>query len=58
MRITWGWVPWEEPIGIVDRVVAYPAIPEATDKATEAPIAPGLAPAPAVAPKAAAPAKK
>ena len=19
LRITWGWVPWEEPIGIVDR---------------------------------------
>jgi outer membrane protein len=58
VRITWGWVPWEEPIGIVDRTIAYPAIPEPKDKATEAPIAPGLAPPPAVTPKAAAPAKK
>jgi outer membrane protein len=58
VRITWGWVPWEEPIGIVDRTIAYPVIPQPADKATEAPIAPGLAPPPAATPKAGAPAKK
>ena len=46
VRMTWGWVPWEEPIGIVDRVVALPAIPQPKGKATEAAIAPGLAPPP------------
>jgi len=57
VRMTWGWVPWEEPIGIVDRTLALPAIPQPKDKATEAPIAPGLAPAPVVAPAPAAPKK-
>ena len=57
VRMTWGWVPWEEPIGVVDRVLAFPPIPETKDKAVEAPIAPGLAPAPVVAPAAAAPKK-
>jgi outer membrane protein len=50
VRMTWGWVPWEEPIGIVDRTLALPPIPQPKDKATEAAIAPGLAPAPAAAP--------
>jgi len=57
VRMTWGWVPWEEPIGIVDRVVSFPPIPEPKDKPTEAPIAPGLAPPPVVAPAAAPPRK-
>ncbi len=48
-RITWGWVPWEEPIGVVDRVVAFPAIPQAADRPVEAAIAPGLQPPPAAA---------
>jgi len=47
VRMTWGWVPWEEPIGIVDRTVALPSIPQAKDRATEPAIAPGLAPPPA-----------
>lgn len=51
LRITWGWVPWEEPIGIVDRVLTpYPA-PVVTEKPVEAAIPPGLQPPPAVAPK-------
>lgn len=47
LRITWGWVPWEEPIGLVDRAVAYPPIPQAEDKAREPAISPGLLPPPA-----------
>ncbi|WP_337188403.1 TolC family outer membrane protein [Phenylobacterium sp.] len=52
LRITWGWVPWEEPIGVIDRLLTpFPssAPPEPRD---EAPVAPGLQPAPAVAPSA------
>ncbi|CAN7314437.1 TolC family outer membrane protein [Phenylobacterium sp. LjRoot219] len=59
LRITWGWVPWEEPIGVVDGAIAYPAIPKAKDKALEPAISPGLLPppaGPAAAPAAAAPA--
>lgn len=48
LRITWGWVPWEEPIGVVDRAIAYPVIPQAKDKPREAAISPGLLPPPAV----------
>lgn len=46
LRITWGWVPWEEPISIIDRTVAVPPIPQPADKPVEAPIAPGLQPPP------------
>lgn len=46
LRITWGWVPWEEPIGLVDRAIAYPPIPQAKDKAREPAISPGLLPPP------------
>ncbi|HEY8571065.1 TolC family outer membrane protein [Phenylobacterium sp.] len=46
LRITWGWVPWEEPISIVDRVVALPPAPQPKDKPTEPPIGPGLQPPP------------
>jgi outer membrane protein len=50
LRITWGWVPWEEPIGIVDQVATpWPAVKPA-EKPAEAPIPPGLQPPPAVAP--------
>lgn len=50
LRITWGWVPWEEPISIVDgAVTAWPASAPG-DKPTENAIAPGLQPGPAVAP--------
>lgn len=47
LRITWGWVPWEEAISIVDRTVAVPPIPQPKDKPIEAPIPPGLQPPPA-----------
>ena len=47
LRITWGWVPWEEPIGLVDRAVAYPPISKASEAPQERPIGPGLQPAPA-----------
>ncbi|MDB5422955.1 MAG: type secretion outer membrane protein TolC [Phenylobacterium sp.] len=57
VRMTWGWVPWEEPIGIVDRTVAIPPIPQPKDKPVEARIGQGLAPPPAVAPVAAPPKK-
>ena len=44
LRITWGWVPWEEPIGALDRAVAYPPIPRTGEKAREPAVAPGLQP--------------
>ena len=49
LRITWGWVPWEEPISIVDRVVALPPPPQPKDRAVEPPIGPGLQPPPSAA---------
>jgi outer membrane protein len=51
VRMSWGWVPWEEPIGVLDRALSFPVIPQATDKPAEAPIGPGLSPGP-VAPSA------
>ncbi len=57
VRMTWGWVPWEEPIAIVDRVVSFPPIVEPKGKPTEAAIPPGLTPPPVVAPAVAAPRK-
>lgn len=52
LRITWGWVPWEEAVGAVDRVATpWPAkVP--TEKVEEKPLGPGLEPAPAAAPPA------
>jgi outer membrane protein len=50
LRITWGWVPWEEPIGVVDRAVAVPPIPQPKDLPHEKPIGPGLQPPPGVEP--------
>ena len=47
LRMTWGWVPWEEPVGIIDQLLTpYPA-KAPSEKAAEAPIGPGLQPAPA-----------
>jgi len=46
LRITWGWVPWEIPIGIVDRAVTYPPTPQTKDLPQEKPIPPGLQPPP------------
>jgi outer membrane protein len=42
LRITWGWVPWEEPIGEVDRFLAYPVIPQSHTLPHEHSIGPGL----------------
>lgn len=47
LRITWGWVPWEEPIGALDRVAAYPVIPQSHSLKLEPAIGPGLQPGPA-----------
>jgi outer membrane protein len=59
LRFALGYVPWEEPIAIIDRVVTAPPIPVTTAKPVEASIAPGLQPAPATSGGAAkAPAKK
>ncbi len=50
LRMTWGWVPWEEAVGVVDQFATpYPAH-KPGEKPVEAPLAPGLAPAPAVQP--------
>ena len=52
LRITWGWVPWEEPIGVIDRLLTpFPSSAPSEPK-DQAPVAPGLQPAPAVAPSA------
>jgi outer membrane protein len=48
LRITWGWVPWEEPIGIVDHFLTPWPAKTAEPKPTEPPIAPGLRPPPTV----------
>ncbi|MDB5474846.1 MAG: type secretion outer membrane protein TolC [Phenylobacterium sp.] len=47
LRVTLGWVPWEEPIAIVDRAAAFPPIPRTHDMPQEPAIAPGLQPPPA-----------
>ncbi|HEX3699800.1 MAG TPA: TolC family outer membrane protein [Phenylobacterium sp.] len=47
LRITWGWVPWEEPISIVDKAIAFPVIPQAKPLPEERQIGPGLQPPPA-----------
>jgi outer membrane protein len=50
LRMTWGWVPWEEPIGIVDSLATPWPANAPGNKPIETPIGPGLQPAPAVAP--------
>jgi outer membrane protein len=47
LRFALGYVPWEEPISAVDRILAAPPIPMSADKPPEAPIGPGLQPSPA-----------
>ena len=49
LRMTWGWVPWEEPVSILDQgLTPWPSrAPVAS--AAESPIPPGLQPAPVVA---------
>lgn len=50
LRITWGWVPWEEAVGVVDQLATpWPAKAPA-EKSAEKPIGPGLQPAPVTAP--------
>ena len=42
LRMTWGWVPWEEPVGIIDQALTpWPAKPPA-EKPLEPNIGPGL----------------
>ena len=42
LRMTWGWVPWEEPISILDRVATpWPSVAP-TERPLEGNIAPGL----------------
>jgi outer membrane protein len=50
LRMTWGWVPWEEPVGIVDQVATPWPAKAPVEKSSEKSIGPGLQPAPAVAP--------
>lgn len=50
LRITWGWVPWEEAVGVVDQLATpWPAKAPA-EKPAENAIGPGLQPAPVTAP--------
>ncbi|MBX3485074.1 TolC family outer membrane protein [Phenylobacterium sp.] len=49
LRITWGWVPWEEPISILDEAATPWPSSTPAEKPTEAPMAPGLQPPPAAA---------
>jgi outer membrane protein len=54
LRFSLGYVPWEEPIAVVDKALSVPPIPTSHESPLEAPIGPGLKPAPAapvVAPK-------
>ncbi|MBS0361253.1 MAG: TolC family protein, partial [Proteobacteria bacterium] len=57
LRFSLGYVPWEEPIALVDKTIAVPPIPQSHSIAGEGAVGPGLQPPPAVAPPAAAPKK-
>ncbi|MBU1376697.1 MAG: TolC family outer membrane protein [Alphaproteobacteria bacterium] len=52
LRITWGWVPWEEAVGIIDNAATPWPSKVPVEKADEKAIGPGLEPAPAAAPPA------
>lgn len=52
LRITWGWVPWEEAVGALDNVATPWPSKVPAERVDEKPIGPGLTPAPAVAPPA------
>jgi outer membrane protein len=45
LRMTWGWVPWEEPVGILDRDLSAWPSKTPTEGAQEPTIGPGIAPA-------------
>jgi outer membrane protein len=47
LRFAPGYVPWEEPIAVVDHAVAFPQIPDIHGMAAEPAIGPGLSPPPA-----------
>ena len=47
LRLTWGWVPWEEPVGIVDSLATPWPSAKPSEKPLETTIAPGLQPGPA-----------
>jgi len=49
LRMTWGWVPWEEAVGVVDQVATPWPANKPGEKPVEKPIGPGLEPAPATA---------
>ena len=42
LRFTWGWTPWEEPIGVFDRYATFPPEPRTHDLGREPAIGPGL----------------
>jgi outer membrane protein len=46
LRFAPGYVPWEEPIAVVDRALALPAIPPTHAMTAEPAIGPGLSPPP------------
>lgn len=50
LRMTWGWVPWEEPIGILDESLTPWPSKAPAEAPEEKPIGPGLQPAQAPAP--------
>jgi outer membrane protein len=50
LRITWGWVPWEEAVGAVDQLATPWPAHKPGEKPVETPIGPGLEPAPTVTP--------
>lgn len=50
LRITWGWVPWEEAVGAVDQLATPWPAKAPVEKSAEKPIGPGLQPAPVTAP--------
>jgi outer membrane protein len=46
LRVTWGWAPWEEPIGLIDHVLTPTPSPSPKEMPVEPAIGPGLDPQP------------
>jgi outer membrane protein len=46
LRFTWGWVPWEEPIGAIDKYLTLPPQSHVHDLPREPAVGPGLQPQP------------
>ncbi|WP_091739267.1 TolC family outer membrane protein [Phenylobacterium immobile] len=46
LRVTWGWVPWEEPLGVIDRLLSPSPLMTVRSRAVEPSIGPGLQAAP------------